>query len=233
MALALDNNASWNEGGALVQTYTHSYTCTGSDLGLIVKVSLRTDAGITVTGVTYVKGSSVTAMILEDQQTSGDGGTQVYIFTMIAPDTGAHDIVVTKSASGATNEVTTHAESWTDVHQTTSWSTADGASGTEAGNLNPAHGQTISSGEILTGIANGRRTALTLTAGAGDTELSNVTNNLTPGYSSYQAGSGAIDLNCTKNTATEWAYSVIAIKPTAVAAGAPLAGSLGGMGVGW
>src|SRR3990167_11248949 len=88
---------------------TFSHTCTGSNLYLKVTVGVNfTDSD--VTGVTY-NGVALT-LLRALENTMRDE-----YWYLIAPATGAHDIVV--SFAGASREKVCNAESYTGVHQTT------------------------------------------------------------------------------------------------------------------
>ena len=111
MAIARDNKA-YNHGTTSSNTFTYSYTCTGSNLGLFVVISNGTSVG-TITGVTY-NGVSMTQIGFQDN--SGGSGVNTYMFYLSAPATGANNVVVTASVATANIEVATI--SYTGVKQT-------------------------------------------------------------------------------------------------------------------
>ena len=90
MALAIDNSNSQAESS--VSTSTLSFTCTGSNLVLVVPVI----ADRAISGVTYN-----TVAMSRQQLGTGAGNYNLAIYTLVAPATGAHDIVVTIASSGS------------------------------------------------------------------------------------------------------------------------------------
>lgn len=95
MAIAFDA-----ETGAFTNSssgsLTFSHTCTGSNRALYVAVC--TSAATTVTGITYAGA----AMTLVDSYTATgqDAITDNTLYMLIAPASGANDVIVTASASG-------------------------------------------------------------------------------------------------------------------------------------
>jgi hypothetical protein len=81
-----------------VTSKTFAHTCTGANLVLLVCVA--TESGDTVTGVTY-NGVAMTQLV-KKERSPGDG-QWVYWYRLVAPATGANNVVV--SFSGATNTV--------------------------------------------------------------------------------------------------------------------------------
>ena len=111
MAIAFDASSirTQDSGGGTTSTWSH--TCTGSDRILFVGVTVGT--GMTVSGVTY-NGVSMTQVA-----TLALGGAVFnngYIFRLVAPATGANNIVVTASAD---TFIYAAATSYTGVDQTT------------------------------------------------------------------------------------------------------------------
>src|SRR3990167_3818009 len=92
MALALDTGTNGgNNGGGTSHTYSH--TCTGSDLILFVGVGTNSSSDL-ISGVTY----NTVAMILVDKQ-QGTSTNYSYLYYLITPATGAHDVVVSASST--------------------------------------------------------------------------------------------------------------------------------------
>lgn len=96
MAIAFDTSA--NGGFANASTLTWSHTCTGSNLVLFVHVcgdTVGTDpTGVNVTGVTY---NTVAMALIAKVVATGD--RWIYLFALIAPATGAHNIVTSGSSA--------------------------------------------------------------------------------------------------------------------------------------
>ncbi len=161
MAIAQDALVNGGESSSGVSSYTYSHTCTGSNLCLIVAVYDR--SGDTTTGVTY----NGVAMSQLKKATVPTQGFEVYLYGLINPATGAHNVVI--SRSGSTSTITGLSVSYTGVKQ--SGLPDASASGT-------ATTQTITTS--LTTVA-GNTVALTATA--------------TPNGGGITASTGATELN--------------------------------------
>lgn len=102
MAIAFDAGAG--SFGTSISSLTYAHTCTGSNLILFVAVTYTSlTTGDQVSGVTYVKGATPTAMTLIDKvatYTGNPNGIETYLFYMLNPDTGANNVVVTASVGG-------------------------------------------------------------------------------------------------------------------------------------
>lgn len=107
MAIAFDFSSSGNNSGGATATITISHTCSGSDRILFVAIA---PGSRTINSVTY-NGDALTEI---DFVSFGPLNAAMYY--MVAPDSGAHDIVVTLSASGA--PATAAAASYTGASQT-------------------------------------------------------------------------------------------------------------------
>src|SRR5258708_15819098 len=91
MAIARDTNTN---GGTATNTWTISHICTGSNLLLLTY--LHAQDGDTVTGVTY-NGVSMTQLVKKIDG-SGNNGF-LYIYGLLNPATGAHNVVASRSTS--------------------------------------------------------------------------------------------------------------------------------------
>lgn len=107
MAIGLDTHLASDAGGTTSMTL--SYTCTGTNLLLIVGVNANSTTDV-ITGVTYNAIAMTRANALIN---TAQGST--FIYYLVAPATGAHNIVV--SASSATLG-SIRATSYTGVGQT-------------------------------------------------------------------------------------------------------------------
>src|SRR5438067_591060 len=109
MAIGFDASSGGfvNTSGPL----TISHTCGGSNRILLVGVEISV-GGETVTGVTY---NSVAMTQINLQDLNGSTFRNTYLFYLIAPATGANNIVV--SASGGTGNIYAAAASYTGVDQ--------------------------------------------------------------------------------------------------------------------
>lgn len=107
MAIAYDN--ATYQGVTSGSTINFSHTCTGSDLGLVVVLSV---SGNDVTGVTY-NGVSMTQV---GSVQFGATGTYQYAFALSNPATGSHTVSMSSTASRTWRAT---ASSYTGVNQTT------------------------------------------------------------------------------------------------------------------
>lgn len=104
MAIAYDSSST---GATTGSSITFAHTCSGSDRVLIVAGE---DNGSNNWSVTYPKGGSATALTQIDSDTAS--GLKMYY--MIAPDTGANNIVASKTGT----YIVACAASYTGVKQT-------------------------------------------------------------------------------------------------------------------
>ena len=93
MAIAFDATTSSGAGGS---SQTWSHTCTGSNLLLVVQTYSRTGAS-SVSGITY------NGVALAKIDALNSGGVILETWYLIAPATGAHNVVVTWVSTGANN----------------------------------------------------------------------------------------------------------------------------------
>jgi hypothetical protein len=103
MAIAFDTNSTLHQGTSSV---TFSHTCTGSNLILFV----ASHSSTTTSGVTY-NGAAMTKIT---QKTLGSGA-ELSLWYLIAPSTGAHNVVAT--GSGGAPTVSAWSASYTGVQQ--------------------------------------------------------------------------------------------------------------------
>ena len=99
MALVYDATAT---GTASATSLTYAHTCTGSNLILFVGFSTY-DAAEVVTTVTY----NGVAMTQANKKASAAGDRWSYLYYLIAPATGANNIVISRSNSGSINSCST------------------------------------------------------------------------------------------------------------------------------
>lgn len=95
MAIAFDSTSQitgsgWSSGASM----TYSHTCTGSNRYLIVGVSIG-DSSTGISGVTYA-GVSMTQLSVVTQ-----GASAMYLYGLVAPSTGANNVVVTLGFSSS------------------------------------------------------------------------------------------------------------------------------------
>lgn len=91
MALAYDASAQGTTGSS---SLTFSHTCTGTNLILIVAARFYTSDHIT--GITY---NGVSMTLINKQQDNVGNNCYSYLFYLINPATGTHDVVVSADAT--------------------------------------------------------------------------------------------------------------------------------------
>jgi hypothetical protein len=179
---------------------------------LLVTVGNGSSAGAkTVTGVTY-NGASLTKIWDQLSGTNNERHTGWY---KVAPDTGAHDIVVTYSA--VEDEMIVGGMSFNGVDQSTPVGTANSNTGTTATstvNVTSAAGDLV-----VDGTYTGRST---ITVGAGQTsrwEEENVGGNFSGG-GSEEAGAASVTMSWALGAggfADRWVCGGVPLKPAATA----------------
>lgn len=208
MAIAID--ATSNGTGATATSITWSHTCTGDDRILIVACGIPDSD--TITGVTY---NSVALTLIDKIQVDFTGvpDRYIYLWYLIAPATGANDIVVSSSASQILKGA---AASYTGVKQTGQPDSSAKNKGAST-NTFTATTTTVANNSWLVMV--GKFQDTTISAGT-DTTLRRNWN---------APGDGALfDSNATKSpgsnslianlsTNAEWGYVIASISPVAVA----------------
>lgn len=215
------SSASTGTGTASTLTWSHTVGATGTNRILIVGVSIRNSSSQTVSGITYA-GSGLTLV----GQTTNSNNARVEIWRLIAPATGANNVVVTLSAAA---RFVGGASSFTGVSQTPAL-----ALGTYFSNI----GNTFTPTVNVTGVAPGQlvidtianNTLATTTAlpcvGAGQTQRWNnrtsnsTSSNNTPGAGSTEPGPathGTVTMSwtlggCSGATNRQWAIGAVTLK---------------------
>lgn len=95
MAVAFDFGTGTNTSAINAASKTFSHTCSGSNLILIVGVAW-TSASVTVSSVSY-NGVALTAVAA----VSANGNIKVQYYYLVAPATGANNVIVTMSANAS------------------------------------------------------------------------------------------------------------------------------------
>jgi uncharacterized repeat protein (TIGR01451 family) len=225
--IAIDNTSSANTGTATASSLTWSHTvgAAGTNRILIVGVSIRNNSSQTVSSVTYA-GTGLTLV----GQTTNNTNARVEIWRLIAPATGANNVVLTLSAAA---RFVGGAASFTGVSQTPALA---------LGTYFSATGNTTSPTVNVTSVASGQLVIDTIAnsnlatgsalpcAGAGQTQRwSNRTSNGTAGNNTPGAGStepapsggGTVTMSwrlegCSGTNNRQWAIGAVALKQGAV-----------------
>ncbi|MCX6049084.1 MAG: hypothetical protein NT075_28620, partial [Chloroflexi bacterium] len=189
-------------------TFSYDSGSTGSNRILMVGVSYRNNDSETVSSVTY-NGQTMTS-VGTDQIASGTPDGRVYIFYLLNPPTGSHNLVVTWSSAlnqgGVVGAVT-----YAGVDQTTPLGAFNSASGTSA-----TPGATIVSAanELVFGVVGGRTTSDFTVTGGGTSLWS------ARPFSGQTAGAGQSRTGASPNVAlgwsgtnTTWVAGGVSLKP--------------------
>lgn len=112
MAIARDSSTGLSASASGATSFTYAHTCAGDDRYLFVYVFDATTSEASVTGVTY-NGVSMTKLVSARR---GDSDRYIHIFGLVAPATGANNVVV--SRTGTTSVMRSGAVSYTGVDQT-------------------------------------------------------------------------------------------------------------------
>ncbi len=208
MAIAID--ATSQGVGNPVSSITVSHTCTGANLFLAVLVNIA--QGDLIVSITYPKGATPTALTLANKTSpNGGAGAELYLYYMVAPDTGANNIVVVVTGTDA---VRVAAASYTGVSQG-----AIDSSNTGVGNSGTLTAATtvVASSCWLVG-AGYSDTGVTLVAGAQTFVRKIPTGNAYIALldSNGTVGTGSQALTATSNSGL-WNMNVLSVAPVAAA----------------
>ena len=102
---------------ATASSITISHSTSGTNRLMLVGVSVNPDGGITVASVTY-KGVPLQFEGAQQNLISGADDARIEIWSLVAPDTGTNDVVITFSAP-LLQEAVSGVMTFTGVHQTT------------------------------------------------------------------------------------------------------------------
>lgn len=220
--VAFDAATSGTKTGT-ASSLTFAHTCTGSDRGLFVGVGAEQGGGITVTSVTYAavgmteKWNAIFSVFFTH------GG-----FTLVAPSTGANNVVITMS--GTCDTIMGGAISATNVHQTVPVGTADVGTFSAVTTTSRTVGS-VGSEDLVVDSIFFATIADDCTAGANQTERyeSGTTAGQSKTHGSSQAGADGGVMSWDSTFANfSGGHGAIAFKPVA-SAGYPVGGqSLGG-----
>jgi hypothetical protein len=199
MAIAFDAASSSNGSGA---SLTWAHTCTGSNLVLIVGVSV--DTGHTVSGITY----NAVAMTQVPGGTVATANIRSYLYYLVGPATGAHDIVVSLGGGGGSN-LAAGGMSFTGVSQFNTLGTA----ATNSGNTGTTASVVVSSDideVVVDCLATGSNAA---TVGAGQTRRWNDNNSNVFGQGSHETGAASTTMDWTITSGNHWAIVAVPLRP--------------------
>lgn len=212
MAIAFD--AASSHKGNNVSSLTWSHTCSGSNRLLWVCAGNGALLPTATTSVTY---NGVAMTEVGDVVQTFAHASHHYL---VAPDTGAHDVVVTYA--GSNDECIAGAVSYTGVDQSTPVGTFAGAN---AGTGNPTVNVSSATDELVVdGVyVAAHQTADTLTVGGSQTQRVN-NEDSGDGYGvlgmSEEAGAGTVTMSWTETANSDWRTGGIPLKPATGGGGA-------------
>lgn len=208
--------------GSSHSSRTKAHTCSGSDRVLFVATTARQSAGQTVTGVTY-NGVALTKV---DGVNQGTNTIRHELWYLIAPATGANNVVVTWSASVAAASYVIN--SYTGVHQTTALGTHAATSG-----LSTSPSTSVSSAaDELVVDALGHRENSTATKDASQTLRGSISSgsgsSFTETNCSEEAGAASVTMSWALGTSVSWGLIAVPVKPASsgVTESVPAGGAL-------
>lgn len=214
LAIAFDATSTGSTASGTSLTVSH--TCTGADRCLYVGVATFNGSNPAFSAVTS---KTYAGVVMTELGTFnyGTGGVQrVTLLRLVAPATGANDIVI--STSPNTCEIVVGACSFTGVHQTTPDGTAvgHGDSSTAASISDDVSSAT---GELVVDIV-GAFNPSTLTAGAGQTERIDLINGggVDSIGMSTEPGAATVTMSWAFGTNRAGGHIAVPIKPSAAAA---------------
>lgn len=216
MAIAIDSiDAGFFDNSGTTTTFTLAHTCTGSNLTLVVFAVIIQPflfTGITYNGVAMTLQSSNTTALTNEYNS--------YIFTLINPPTGTHNIVATSNSNigGTSHQMTMWGASYTGTSQTAIDSSVTVYNIVSA---SPASVSTtvVASNCWITGFA-ADANGTTYTAGSGTTTHVAQNHNMMLGDSNGTVGTGTQTLNwATTATGDHQSRGVVSLAPSAAAGG--------------
>ena len=181
---------------ATTLTFSHTVGAAGADRLLIVAVSIDNRA---VSGVTY------NAVAMTSVGSAQQGKQISHMWQLVAPATGANNVVVTCSNNGV--DIVAVATSYTLVDQTTPLGTAATATGTST---TASVTVTSATGELVVDSVSSNLG--TLTVGAGQTARGNGVAGDNQGGLSEEAGAASVVMSWTIGSSSAWASVGVSLK---------------------
>lgn len=194
MAIAVDSTSTGTNTAGTTVTVAH--TCSGSDRVLIVVASAQD--GVSTPSATYNGVSMTLVTSINGSQMSS------FMFALVAPATGANNIVVTK---GSGDEYGVMAVSFTGAGGYSAFSSANNNSGTASDTTNTATG---GNGYVVTGGAKNIDTTVTYTgSGTGFANFASASQRYMGAYSSFAGGADVTET--WTFTSAKWALTGIEV----------------------
>lgn len=213
MAIAFDASSSVQSGGN--SDITLSHTCTGSDRLLMVGISTEY-GGVTPSGVTY-NGVAMTQVGSAVINTDSFANAQLHVYRLIAPASGANNIVA--SFSGPPGDRGVVGVSFTGVDQTTPLGTAQ--TGTQNNTSSPSKDCTSgATGDLIVDFQAAHSDLGSATAGSGQTSRAQALGGRDV-ICSTEAGAASVTMSWSVGSSRWFAQMVIPIKAAGGAAWTP------------
>jgi len=212
---------SQTTGSTTAASMTLSHTASGNDRLMLVTVSLANPGARSVSGITY-NGDS---LIFVGAQANGSNEARIETWALVAPDLGAHNVVVTLTGANTTGTVV-GVSTFTGVDQATPLGTFASAGGDSS---NPT--VNVSSGAdelVFAGITVESGTNYNLVPGAGQTEHWDIHLDDANSGASTEAGAASVALSWSFGGSNQWAVGAVSIRPTIGVNFAPAITSNGG-----
>jgi len=204
--MALAHDADSSSSGSAVSTLAWPHVCTGAELLLVVGANTF-PATSTVTGITY---NGVALTKIDAQNASLWCRSELWY--LVAPASGSHDIVVTLISQA--NYIVGEGSSWTGANRSAPLGAVVKASGTTTPatvDASSAAGQ-----YVVDSACAFKASTITMTVGAGQTEVANVAVATgVVGAGSYEGGAATVTMSWALSaTALGWATVAVPIKPS-------------------
>lgn len=193
MAITVDATSTATSGSAETGNTTLTWSHTNAGDFMRVGVSWRSDAGQTVSGITY-NGVALTQI----GTAAVNGSTSAGHWRLIAPASGAHNVVVTLSADTAA--LMAGATTYSGVDQTTPTGTSNTATGNST---TPTVDIASVSGDIVVDVVAGSPVFTLDSAGAGQTAEWNISDS----GAQFRRGGGSRETATTTTTTMSWSVS--------------------------
>lgn len=221
MAVAFDATASTS--GLLAQTFTFSHTCTGSDRLLVVCIAWTDTSisGATPSSVTY----NGVALTFLTTNSAGIGVNEIWY--LIAPSTGANNVVVTFTnivpSEGPSSNAVCGSMSFTGVDQTTPLGTPGTANANSTAPSVSVTGASASNfvfDSLL--VASGASAQPTITVNASQlqrwqTKIGAGSVRIAGAGSTKASAAGSVTMSWTLSVARNWATIAVEVLQVAVA----------------
>lgn len=190
MAVALDTTSAVT---GTTTSLTVSHTTSGSDrvmyVGVLIDSGSAFEPSVTYNGVSLTK--------IVEVETS----RYIGLFRLIAPDTGAHDVVVSSLPGGGAQAVV--ARTFTGVDQTTPEDTPVTSNGTGASVTNDV---ASAIDDLVADLFQCNNTSNALTVGAGQTEQANAENTGHTYGASTEPGAGTVTMSWSWSNSVTFAH---------------------------